>query len=102
MGMPLGILAAIHINEIFAYAEKILNYIQNFFYTFVYGTGGTGKPLEIHLLDPAYYLEYIPVKLNLFDLYTIAVSMLILSVVVCLIPAVRAGKEKPIEIMRKL
>ena len=102
LGMPLGILAAIHINEIFAYAEKILNHIQNFFYTFVYGTGGTGKPLEIHLLDPAYYLEYIPVKLNLFDLYTIAVSMLILSVVVCLIPAVRAGKEKPIEIMRKL
>lgn len=102
LGMPLGILAAIHINEIFAYAEKILNHIQNFFYTFLYGTGGTEKPLEIHLLDPAYYLEYIPVKLNLFDLYTIAVSMLILSVVVCLIPAVRAGKEKPIEIMRKL
>ena len=97
--MPLGILTAIHINEIFAYAEKILNYLQNVFYTFFYGGG---KPLEIHLLDPAYYLEHIPVKLNLFDLYIIAVSMLILSVVVCLVPAVRAGKEKPIEIMRKL
>ncbi|UTY28840.1 ABC transporter permease [Treponema putidum] len=99
LGMPLGILTALHINEIFAYVEKILNYLQNFFYSFF---NGTGKPLEIHLLDPAYYLEYIPVKLNLFDLYIIAVSMLILSVVVCLVPAVRAGKEKPIEIMRKL
>lgn len=99
LGMPLGILTALHINEIFAYIERGLNYFQNFFYA--YFLNGA-KPLEIHLLDPAYYLEYIPIKINFKDLYIIAVSMLILSVVVCLIPAVRAGREKPIEIMRKL
>jgi len=99
LGMPLGVLTAVHINTIFAFTEKLLNYFQNFFYKVFYNGQ---NPLEIHILDPAYYLEYIPIKLNFYDLYIIAVSMLILSVVVCLIPAVRAGREKPIEIMRKL
>lgn len=99
LGMPLGVLTALHINTIFALVEKLLNYFQNFFYKVFYN--GI-SPLRIHILDPAYYLEHIPIKLNFYDLYIIAVSMLILSVVVCLIPAVRAGKEKPIEIMRKL
>ncbi|WP_024467646.1 ABC transporter permease [Treponema pedis] len=97
-GMPLGILAALHINEIFSFIEKLLNYLQNFFYSVFAG----GVPLEIHILDPAFYLESIPVIIDFKELYLIAVSMLILSVAVCIIPALRAGKERPIEIMRKL
>ncbi len=98
-GMPLGILAALNVNAIFAFIEKVLNYMQNFFYAL---SGGANKALEIHILDPAYYLEEIPIVLNFTELYMIAISMLLLSVIVCIIPAVKAGREKPIDIMRKI
>ncbi len=99
LGMPLGILAAIHINEIFAMLEKVLNFFKAFAYSFV----NNGEAFtELRLLNPAYYLEEIPIVLNFTELYTISVSMLILSIVVCLIPSIRAGREKPIEIMRKI
>ncbi len=99
LGMPLGILAALNINEIFSFIENILNYLQHFFYTL---SGSSSKVLEINLLDPAYYLEEIPIVLNFTELYMIAISMLLLSVIACIIPAVKAGREKPIDIMRKI
>ncbi len=98
LGLPLGILTALHINEIFSFTETVLNNLQKFLYSFL----NNGTPLKIHILDPAYYLERIPVVINFKELYLIAVAMLVLSVIVCIIPAVRAGNEKPIEIMRKL
>ena len=67
-----------------------------------YLLGSTGSPETIRLLAPEYYLEYIPVSLNITELYIIAAGTLILSVIVCIVPAVYAGKEKPLESMRKL
>lgn len=98
VGLPLGILSAIHINGIFSLLEKILNYLQNFFYSIM----NTGTPLEIHILDPAYYLQDIPIGINFKELFIIALVTLLLSVIVCIIPAIHASKEKPIDIMRKI
>ncbi len=98
LGMPLGILAALNINGIFAFIENLLNSMQKFFYSF----RGGALPLDIHILDPAYYLQNIPIVINFKELYIIAAAMLLLSVIVCIIPAMRASREKPIEIMRKI
>ena len=97
--MPLGILTALHINELFSAIENMLNYLQRFFYLAFYKDAAF---MEISLLNPEYYLDHIPVTLNFKELYTITVSMLVLAVIVCIIPAVRAGKEKPLDIMRKI
>lgn len=99
IGMPLGILTALHINELFSAIENMLNYLQRFFYLAFYKDAAF---MEISLLNPEYYLDHIPVTLNFKELYTITVSMLVLAVIVCIIPAVRAGKEKPLDIMRKI
>lgn len=99
VGMPIGILASININEIFALTEKTLNKAQALLYSL---QKTTVTPLKIHILDPEFYLENIPIVLNLKELYMIAAAMLSLSVVVCIIPAVKAAKEKPVESMRKI
>lgn len=99
IGLTAGILAALHINELFIFFEKCLNAGQAFFY---YTTGKTETPHPIHLLAPEYYLEYIPISLNAGELYVIAAGTLILSIIVCMLPAVYAGREKPLESMRKL
>ena len=96
IGMPIGVLISIHINSILSILEKIINYF--FYYTsFLFGYVYS----EVHLLDPSYYLETIPISLNFYELYFIAIITLLLSVVVSLIPSIKAGREKPLEIMRK-
>ncbi len=99
MGIPIGILISIHINEILSMVEKILNYIFYYFGFFFTAMDGYA---EIRLLDPAYYLESIPVVLNFGELFFVATITLILSLVVSIIPSIKAGNEKPLAIMRKI
>lgn len=99
IGMPIGILISIHVNEILKLLENILNYVFYCYYLF-FNQADIWAP--IHLLNPAYYLEYIPVNLNFYELYFIAIITLSLSFIVSIIPARRAGREKPLSIMRKI
>ena len=99
IGLLGGILASLHINELFVFFEYVINAAQSALY---YLLGSTGNPETIRLLAPEYYLEYIPISLNITELYIIAAGTLVLSVIVCIVPAVYAGKEKPLESMRKL
>ena len=52
-------------------------------------------------MDPAYYLAEIPVEIPGIQIILIVVAVLILSVLVSYIPARKAGREKPLEILRK-
>lgn len=96
IGMPIGILISIHINSILSTIEKIINYLY-YYVSFFLGNSYS----EIHLLDPSYYLETIPISLDFYKLYFIAVITLFLSVIVSLVPSIKAGREKPLVIMRK-
>ena len=96
IGMPIGILISIHVNTLLSALEKIINYFY-YYASFLFENTYS----EIHLLDPSYYLETIPISLNFYELYFIAIITLLLSVVVSLVPSIRAGREKPLTIMRK-
>ncbi len=100
LGIPVGILCAININGIFSVMERLLNtgaLIVQSFLTTPDGASFAG----IRLLDPEYYLEVIPVILDPFRLFIIVSGTLLLSALVSLLPAIRAGIEKPIETLRK-
>lgn len=55
----------------------------------------------IRLLDPAYYLERIPVDIRFGELAAVAVASLVLCLLASLIPAGRASRLPPQEIFRK-
>ena len=99
IGIPLGILISVNINTILNFFEKIINW--GYYYAF-FIFGIVEEYSQIHLLDPAYYLENIPIELNINELYFISFITLLLSLLVSIIPAIKAGREKPIEIMRKI
>ena len=102
IGIPAGIFCSIHINGLFSAIEKIINGGNRLMYIVGGSITNSGIiPQEIHLLDPAFYLETIPVHLDLLELFLIASGTLVLSVVVSLVPAIRAGQEKPIDTIRK-
>jgi lipoprotein-releasing system permease protein len=103
-GIPAGIYCAIHINSIFFWMEKAINSVNAFLYLLARAfipSGGGGIPAKIHLLDPAYYLEVIPVTLRGGELFLIASGTIVLSVLVSLLPAMHAGREKPLDTLRK-
>jgi len=96
-GIPVGILGAIHVNEILVLLERGINLANRFFRSLA----GESQPLPVHLLDPAFYLENIPVTIRFPELFMVAAGTLVLAVFVSLLPAIRAGREKPLDTLRK-
>lgn len=114
MGIPVGILCAVNVNEILTWIEQLINIFARFWYnlkTMFMGTMGkllsneglsaAGDFVPVQLLDPAFYLEEIPVVLPWGGIFVIAAGTLVLSVVVSALPSIRAGREKPLDTLRK-
>lgn len=97
-GLPLGLILGLNFNEILNFFEILVNEIVKVWY---YISNGSGYS-PIVLLDPTYYLETIPVTVPIFELFLISAGTFLLSVLVSVAPAARAGKEKPLDILRKM
>ena len=102
IGLPAGVLCSIHINRLFSFVEKCINAGVSFCRAFESREVAALLPQEIHLLDPALYLETIPVTISFGELFFVAAGTLALSVLFSLLPAWRSGREKPVEILRKV
>ncbi len=100
IGIPLGLLGAVNINGLIKIVEWLVNICAKFVYLIV------NRDLSgfnvIHLLDPAYYLQDIPISISFSDLMIITLGTLLLSLLVSAIPAIKAGKEKPLDTLRKM
>ena len=90
LGLPIGIMLTVFSNQIVHGLERLVN---------LFTAMGGGGP--VHLMDPAYYLAEIPVEIPAIQIILIAVSVLILSLLVSYLPARKAGREKPLDILRK-
>ena len=99
-GLPLGLLAAVNINQLLAFFEKMLNVLSKFVY--LLGHEDASLYSSIHLLDPAYYLQHIPITIPFAELFIIVLGTLLLSLLASSFPAVKAGKEKPLDTLRKV
>lgn len=99
-GVPIGILGAFKVNEIIAFMERIINFFNKIIY--IIANGNLDSYNKVVLLDPAFYLQKIQVQVPWSHLIAIIAGTIILSVLVSLIPAIKAGKEKPIETLRKI
>lgn len=80
IGVPVGILISVKANELIHFIEWFVNLFK-----------------EVRLMDPAYYLQTIPLAIPVKQIIMVIAGTLVLSVFVSLIPSVRAGKEKPSE-----
>jgi lipoprotein-releasing system permease protein len=99
-GLPLGLVVAVNINKIILFVEKTVNFTAKIMYLLEDTTGQ--EFIKIHILDPAYYLQVIPVYIPFRELFIAGAGTLLLSLAASAIPAVRAGNEKPLETLRKI
>ena len=69
---------------------------------YLLGGGQEAGFSRITLLDPSFYLQSIPVEIPFFELMLVALCTLLLTLLASVLPAIRAGREKPLETLRKI
>jgi lipoprotein-releasing system permease protein len=90
IGIAIGLILGNYINPIIHTLEKLLSFFSSL--------AGGGK---IRILDPGFYLETIPIVIDWFSVFLIGCFTILCSVLASLIPAHRAGKLKPMDLLRK-
>ncbi len=100
LGVSVGLVIAININEVLAGLEWSLNALA-WTATAVAGlfTDATHVPFE--LLSPDYYLQEIPVAIRLPDLVLVTVLTLGLATVAAWFPAQRAARVRPLDVLTR-
>lgn len=100
IGIPCGLLCSVNFNVIMNNIEKFINIFTEFHYILLHGSMKDFS--EVHLLDPAFYLQDVPMAVPLGQLVIIASGTLVLSLFMSALPAIKAGSEKPIDTLRKI
>ncbi|MFZ4616200.1 MAG: ABC transporter permease [Rectinemataceae bacterium] len=96
-GCAVGSLVASQVNGIIVLLEKILGSIIRLPALL----GGNAPPVQPKLLDPAYYLETIPVNLDPWAILGVASFATALCLLASALPALRAARILPLEVFRK-
>ena len=89
-GIALGLLIGGNINILIRSLENFLSFFSGLF---------NGE--EVKILDPGFYLETIPIIIDWNMVFLIGMFAVFCSVLASWIPAIRAGKLKPMELIRK-
>jgi lipoprotein-releasing system permease protein len=89
-GIAMGLLIGVFINPLIHGLESMLSWFSGLF---------NGR--EVKILDPGYYLEHIPIIVNQKTVLLIGALTILCSVLASWIPARRAGRIRPMEILRK-
>ncbi|HRY73914.1 MAG TPA: FtsX-like permease family protein [Spirochaetia bacterium] len=97
LGIGLGSLLAWRVNDLISGFEGLANLAARALAAL------QGRPFsgELRLLDPAYYLERVPVRLDPGELLLVLLSSLLLCLLASILPARRAARLPPLEIFRK-
>jgi lipoprotein-releasing system permease protein len=90
LGISAGLLIGASVNTLIRSLETVLSFVTGVFHK---------EPVKI--LDSGYYLETIPITIDGPAVCLIGIFTILCSVLASWIPASRAGKLKPIEILRK-
>ncbi len=99
-GTALGLLLGIHVNELFAVVELVVNGFRAGLSWARAAGGGAGAPV-FRVLGSGYYLDRIPVHVRLGELYAAAAGTTVLAALAAWLPSRRAGRLRPLEVIRK-
>ncbi|MDR1252952.1 MAG: ABC transporter permease [Treponema sp.] len=93
-GAVIGISLGLLIGSCFNPLIRSLEWILSFFSSLFHGA-------EVKILDPGFYLETIPIIIDWFAVFLIGCFTILCSMAASWIPARRAGRLKPMELLRK-
>jgi len=102
LGLSLGLVVALNINSILAGAEVLVNWL-------VFAARKLASPIlpvqsstPVRLFNAEFYLEQIPIRIKIGELFAVSAASLLLSALAAFFPARAAGRIKPLEVLRKI
>lgn len=100
VGVSLGLLIAVNINEVLCFVESAIN-LAVAVAGRVAAVFGGGPVAPVELLSSEYYLQEIPIRIRLGDVTLVSVLSIFLAAVAAWFPARRAGRVRPLEVLRR-
>lgn len=97
-GIAGGLAAALNINEVVAGLEAIATAAQA---AVMLLTSAPAAPQAVTLVDRSFYLEQIPIEVELAPLCVVAGGSIALAALAAAIPAARAARRLPLEVLRR-
>lgn len=101
LGIPAGLLVGVNVNSIIHAAESVANFFLRLKLA-LFSPENAGATVNVHILDPAFYLQEIPVEVPAEGILAIVLGTLVLVFAVSAVPAIWAGREKPLDTLRKV
>jgi lipoprotein-releasing system permease protein len=95
-GLVPGIFISLFYNQIIRGIEGFVNFFIRLADLVI-----PGQMEAVTLINTSYYLESVPVRLQAAPILTVFIFTVLLSVVVSGIPAYRAGRIRPLDVIRK-
>ncbi len=101
LGVPLGLLVAVNVNSLVRGLEGAVNTILAAAAGVAALFGGAVDYQPLLLMNPAFYLESIPVRISLVETSAAALLAVLVSTAASYLPARRAAAVKPLEVLRR-
>ncbi len=101
-GIAAGLLLAVNINGVIAVLDRLLNLAAGLFeIARTPFAAGTGSGARLTMFQSAYYLEMIPVRISALEVAAAAAGTLLVACLAAYLPARRAGRLSPLEVLRR-
>ncbi|MBN2545042.1 MAG: ABC transporter permease [Spirochaetes bacterium] len=100
IGIILGLLIMNLLNEILAFFSYIINFYNSVIYFIVSKFIDVSAPDRFEFFSKDFYLDKIYANISFSELFFISVLTLFFSLISSILPALKAGKVKPIEVIK--
>lgn len=100
LGLAVGLAIAVNINGVLAGIEAAADRIQGVIYLLL-SPLVDDVPRSINVFHSEFYLETIPIMVDARQLLVVAAATILLATLAALVPAYRAGRVRPLEVMRR-
>jgi lipoprotein-releasing system permease protein len=101
-GITAGLLLAVNINGVIAVLDRLLNLAAGLFeIARTPFAAGTGSGARLTMFQSAYYLQRIPVRISALEVAAAAAGTLLVACLAAYLPARRAGRLSPLEVLRR-
>jgi lipoprotein-releasing system permease protein len=102
LGIAAGLLIAVNINGLIAALDRLLGIAAAVFdLARSPFAAGTGSGTHLTLFQSDYYLQSIPVRIRAFEVAAAAAGTLLVACLGAYLPARRAGRLSPLEVLRR-
>ncbi|MGC8765888.1 MAG: ABC transporter permease [Brevinematia bacterium] len=100
-GSFMGLLLSITLNDILKFIEKCVNFYYDLSYFLLRWTGKVVHlPRFEFFKSDVYYISSFPIKIEFGDIVFVMILSLLLGTLAVVFPAMKAGKLRPVEVLR--